>query len=78
MSGSYEPQTAAEAGIPYYLRVEITYQLLAAKAHLYELTGTGLRPRGTYRPLASASAGERLDTDQPFPMSFDPADLLEG
>jgi Uma2 family endonuclease len=66
-----KPRLAADAGIPYYLRVEIARQLNSAEVHLFEHAGDG------YKPIASALAGERFDIIRPFEVSFDPADLLE-
>lgn len=66
-----KPVLMAKAGIPYYMRVEIADRRRAAEVHLLELRGVD------YHPLAYAKQGERLESGLPFPISFDPADLLE-
>ncbi|MCP2260291.1 hypothetical protein LX15_004004 [Streptoalloteichus tenebrarius] len=43
-----------------------------------KVTVTQLRLEdGRHVPLASASNGEVFETEPPFPIRFDPADLLE-
>lgn len=59
------------AGVPYFLRVEITEH----DAHLELLR---LDESGQYVLHTKASAGEEFRTELPFPISFDPAVLLEG
>ncbi len=66
-----KPMLAAKAGVPFYLRVEIGDQFPTSEAHLYELRD------GKYQLLAAAANGTRLESERPFPISFDPADLLE-
>lgn len=63
-----KPMMAAAAGIPYYLRIEITRRI---EVRLLELTD------GDYRPIASALPGQLFQAERPFEISFDPADLLE-
>lgn len=66
-----KPKLAAQAGIPYYLRVEIARQLRSVDVHLFKLT------EGEYKPTASAFAGGRFQIKEPFEVSFDPDVLLE-
>ncbi|MCK2236433.1 MULTISPECIES: Uma2 family endonuclease [unclassified Crossiella] len=66
-----KPTLCAEAGIPFYLWVQVNHALEQAAVHLYKLD------HGTYRPYAGALAGQKFETDLPFPMSFDPAELLD-
>jgi Uma2 family endonuclease len=66
-----KPRLFADAGIPYYLRVEIARELNSAELHLFELAGDG------YKPIASALTGEQFRVERPFEVSFDPKDLLE-
>lgn len=64
-----KPALCAEAKIPYFLRIE--FDALDTRAELYKLAD------GRYRPHARAFGGMELASDVPFPMKFDPADLLE-
>jgi Uma2 family endonuclease len=66
-----KPAECAQAGIPYFMRVEFA-KPRAVKVELLELSGD------TYKPLATALSGQRFETDVPFPMNFDPAQLLES
>jgi Uma2 family endonuclease len=66
-----KPALCAAAGVPYFLRVEITDH----EAHLELLR---LDDSGRYVVQAKALAGQELRTDLPFPLSFDPAVLLES
>lgn len=66
-----KPALAAQAGIPFYLRVEISRRTNAAEIHLFELDG------GRYRAVAAALAGETFSADRPLELSFDLGDLLE-
>jgi Uma2 family endonuclease len=66
-----KPKLCAEAGVPYYLRVEIARQLGSAEVHLFQLAGDG------YKPVASAIPGQLFSMERPFEVSFDPGDLLE-
>jgi Uma2 family endonuclease len=66
-----KPGLAADAGIPYYLRVEIARRNKNAEVHLLELDS------GAYRPIASAFAGQQFHIERPFEVSFDPRELLE-
>lgn len=64
-----KPRLCAAAGVPYFLRVEISHD----EAHLELLR----LDNGKYRMHAEASAGQEFNTDRPFSISFDPAVLLE-
>lgn len=61
----------AAAGVPYFLRVEITDH----EAHLELLR---LDDSGRYVVQAKALAGQEFRTELPYPLSFDPAVLLES
>lgn len=62
-----KPRLYAEAGVPFYLRIEFEQAGPAAVQH-------GLR-RGEYVAVARAAAGARLTLDQPFPAALDLASL---
>jgi hypothetical protein len=62
---------AEAAGVPYFLRVEITDH----EAHLELLR---LDDSGRYVVQAKALAGQEFRTELPYPLSFDPAVLLES
>lgn len=64
-----KPRIYAEAGIPTFLRIELAG---AASPHVEVL---GLRD-GVYTLVAKASAGQTLELAEPFPLTFDPANLL--
>ncbi|MFD1048559.1 Uma2 family endonuclease [Kibdelosporangium lantanae] len=66
-----KPAICAAAGIPYYMTIEISSADKTVRIKLWKLVG------GRYRPLRVADAGERFETDEPFPMSFDPVELLD-
>ncbi|WP_344313764.1 Uma2 family endonuclease [Fodinicola feengrottensis] len=66
-----KPALMAKAGIPFYLRIEVTKSLPAVSAELCELRD------GLYHPIERSTGGRRLDSDVPFPMSVDLLDLLE-
>lgn len=66
MDRKVKPDLYAEAGIEYFLRVELA---TLRPTELFELTGE------TYTPIASAQPGRRLATDRPFSFTVDPADL---
>ena len=65
-----KPVFCAAAGVPYFLRVEISH----AEVHVELLR---LDDSGEYVVHAKALAGQEFRTDLPFPLSFDPAELLE-
>lgn len=64
-----KPAECARAGIPYFMRVEFAKD--AVKVELLKLDGI------LYKTLVVAFSGQKFETDVPFPMSFDPAQLLE-
>lgn len=61
-----KPALYADAGIPYYWRVELEN---GPAVFAYGLEGGRYVERGSARP------GERLTLNKPFAVSFDPADL---
>jgi Uma2 family endonuclease len=65
-----KPALYAEAGVPYLLTVELTDH----EAHVELLR---LDDSGKYVVQAKALAGQEFRTELPFPLSFDPAVLLE-
>lgn len=66
MDRKVKPDLYAEAGIEYFLRVELA---ALRPTELFELTD------GTYTAIATAPPGLRLTTDRPFNFTIDPADL---
>ncbi len=67
-----KPTMCAEAGIEYFMRVEVSY----TKGHA-EIVLLRLDEHGTYEVHTKALAGSTFTTQEPFPLSFDPAELLE-
>ncbi|ASU80597.1 Uma2 family endonuclease [Actinopolyspora erythraea] len=67
-----KPAMCAEAGIEYFMRVEVSY----AKKHA-EVVLLRLGDEGVYEVHAKALAGDTFETREPFPLRFDPAELLE-
>lgn len=67
-----KPAMCAAAGIAYFVRVEVSY----TKNHA-EITLLRLDEHGTYEVHAKALAGSTFEVREPFPLSFDPAELLE-
>jgi hypothetical protein len=65
-----KPTMCAEAGVPYFMRVEI--EDYSAHVELLRLDGD------KYVVHAQALSGQRFETELPFPISFDPAVLLES
>ena len=65
-----KPAECARAGIPYFMRVEFDNDVV--KIDLLQLNGDH------YEHLAVGRSGRLFETDLPFPMSFDPAELLES
>lgn len=65
-----KPALYAAAGVPYLMRVEIVRKLRHASVALMKLTG------GEYRDIAGALTGQRMVTDEPFPIDFPVEDLL--
>jgi Uma2 family endonuclease len=66
-----KPALCAAAGVPFFLTVEIT----SHEAHVELLR---LDDSGKYVVQAKALAGQEFRTELPFPLSFDPAVLLES
>jgi len=66
-----KPALCAAAGVPYFMNIEISRQ----EAHVELLR---LDDSGEYVIQAKALAGQEFRTDLPFPLSFDPAVLLES
>ncbi|MGW5643299.1 Uma2 family endonuclease [Saccharopolyspora sp. NPDC003752] len=66
-----KPARCAEVGIPYFMRVEVNYSDGRVNVELLRLQD------GRYRPQARGSEVEIFETELPFPLSFDPAELLE-
>jgi Uma2 family endonuclease len=66
-----KPDLCAKAGIPYYMEVEVAPRRRTATVRLFALGDSG------YKERASAIAGHLFETDLPFPMSFDPIELLD-
>ena len=64
------PRLCAAAGVPYFLLVEIHRGEVAVELH--KLVD------GSYVEAARATGGERFVTPEPFPLNFDPAELLAG
>lgn len=58
--------------VQYFMRIEIVRRLRHASVELLKLQGGG------YATLASAVAGQAFEVTEPFPMRFDPAQLLPG
>lgn len=56
--------------MPYFMRVELVRRLRHASVELLTLVD------GEYQLVASAVGGVRLEAAQPFPMAFDPRELL--
>jgi Uma2 family endonuclease len=65
-----KPALCAEAGVPYFMRVEIDEY--SAHVELLKLDGD------RYVLHAQALSGQLFETESPFPLSFDPAVLLES
>jgi Uma2 family endonuclease len=64
-----KPAICAALGIPYYMHIEIRSEDVLIE--LLRLAG------GKYVRHAHALAGQTFETTEPFPFSFDPAELLE-
>lgn len=67
-----KPALCAQAGVEYFMRVEVSYAHEKAEATLLRLDDD------TYHSYAKALNGQLFETDLPFPLSFDPAELLEA
>ena len=66
-----KPAMCAAAGIDYFMQVEVSYAKRHAEIVLLRLDGD------RYAVHAKALAGSTFETEVPFPLSLDPADLLE-
>ena len=66
-----KPGMCGEAEIPYFMRVEVNYRSRRVEVELLRLEN------GKYRTEAVGSEAERFETDLPFQLSLDPAELLE-
>jgi Uma2 family endonuclease len=64
-----KPRIYAQAGIPTFLRIELTGSTppYVEVLHLQD---------GAYTLIAKVNAGETLELAEPFPVTFDPARLL--
>lgn len=65
-----KPKRCAEAGIPYFLRVEIIRQLRSVQVELLKLTDRG------YESVVGAAGGQVFEAAEPFPIRFTPRDLV--
>lgn len=65
-----KPALCADAGVPYFMRVEVDED--DVRIELLRLEG------GKYVMQAKALAGQQFETELPFPLSFDPGVLLES
>ncbi|MFC5823966.1 Uma2 family endonuclease [Nonomuraea insulae] len=63
-----KPLAYAEAGVPIYWRLELDE---GPTLYVYELNGD------SYDPPTAYKAGAVAELTKPFPLSFDPADLLD-
>jgi len=69
----YKPHLYASAGIPFYWRIELDPLHQVA----YRLdTSAGEAGEGEYVQIARVDAGNPFRADEPFPVEFDPAQLL--
>ncbi|GGM31448.1 MULTISPECIES: Uma2 family endonuclease [Micromonospora] len=66
-----KPKRCAEGRVPYFMRVEISRRLRHAAVELY-----ALGEAGGYELVTQAVSGMRLLSTEPFPIDFDPAELL--
>jgi len=65
-----KPALCAAVGVPYFMTVEIGDS--AAEVELLRLNDAGV-----YVVQAWATSGQEFRTDLPFPLSFDPVELME-
>lgn len=65
-----KPQRCAEAGIPYFLRVEIVRQLRSVHVDLLKLVD------GAYESIAGGVGGQMFEAAEPFEFRFNPRDLV--
>ncbi|MEU8249554.1 Uma2 family endonuclease [Nonomuraea sp. NPDC048916] len=66
--GHLKTEAYAAAGIPVYWRIEVAE---GPTLYVYELDGK------TYRSPSAYKAGATVTLHQPYPVSFDPAELIE-
>jgi Uma2 family endonuclease len=66
-----KPKLCAAAGVPHFMRVEINERRRQVSVTMLSLV------HGEYQQTAHANAGELFTSDEPFPMRFDPAELLD-
>lgn len=66
-----KPVLCAEAGIPYYLHGEVSLRTRTATLRFLRLDGD------RYEEIAVAHTGDLFQIDEPFPVSFDPIQLLD-
>lgn len=65
-----KPRRCAEAGIPYFMRIQIVRRLRSAEVELLKLVD------GKYEAFAGAAGGHEFATSEPFEMRFTPRDLV--
>jgi Uma2 family endonuclease len=65
-----KPRRCAEAGIPYFMRIQIVRQLRSVEVELLKLVD------GAYEPLTGAAGGQPFDTTEPFEIRFTPRQLV--
>jgi Uma2 family endonuclease len=65
-----KPRRCAEAGIPYFMRIQIVRQLRSVEIELLKLA------EGKYASLTGAAGGQEFATAEPFEMRFIPRDLV--
>jgi Uma2 family endonuclease len=66
-----KPAICAEAGIPFWLSGQVSLAEKYAAIQLSTLVD------GKYELVTTAEAGQLFEVDEPFPMSFDPVQLLD-
>ncbi|WP_067477624.1 Uma2 family endonuclease [Actinomadura hibisca] len=71
-----KPVVYAESGIPFYVRVELAPFPGQGEGRLPIVLVHELR-LGAYQEIERLTAGAPGTLEHPFPMSFDPADLLD-
>jgi Putative restriction endonuclease len=65
-----KPRWCAEAGIPFFMRVQIVRQLRSVEIELLKLID------GRYESATGAVGGREFVTSEPFEMRFTPRDLI--
>jgi Uma2 family endonuclease len=73
---SVKPYMYAEAGIPHFWRIE-TANYRGRSKELPVVVRHELVGLAEYQVVAEVGAGQTLQVDEPFPVSFDPAALLD-